>query len=383
MRTDASVSRNSFRYSDQWRVDPFANVRAPAIDQRLAGSEVVDGRLVIHSLSGHERNHLFMNQSGEQFADMSLVSGLDNPADSRGFALFDYDHDGQQDIALVNANDPLLNLYHNQIEATRADAAPNRFIAIRFVGGNQAAAPSELACRDGFGALVEVKLDQTVLKREHRCGEGYGTQNSNTLIIGIGTHDRADSVSVRWPSGKRSSIDNIEAGKLLTVYENPTDDSSFVAEDYSPVTLRPAVVQARHRKLTLGPLNTLHDSPTATPKPRLFVTTATWCVACVEHLPHLRDLANQFGSEIQIVGLPVDRTDTPQKLTQYADEHDLPYSLVLELSDQQRNDISATLVGIIPADAVPASILTDGDGNVLMTSAGVPTVSELKQAIMQ
>ena len=57
-----------------------------------------------------------MNQAGKQFADVSLVSGLDNPADSRGFVLFDYDRDGQQDIALVNANDPLLNLYHNQID---------------------------------------------------------------------------------------------------------------------------------------------------------------------------------------------------------------------------------------------------------------------------
>ena len=44
-----------------------------------------------------------------------LFSGLDTPADSRGFVLWDYDHDGWQDIAVVNANEPLLNLYHNEI----------------------------------------------------------------------------------------------------------------------------------------------------------------------------------------------------------------------------------------------------------------------------
>ena len=36
------------------------------------------------SLSGHERNHLFVNQGGQQFKDLSILSGLDNPADGRG-----------------------------------------------------------------------------------------------------------------------------------------------------------------------------------------------------------------------------------------------------------------------------------------------------------
>lgn len=385
MRTDSSVSRNSFRYSDQWRTDPFAGIRVPEIDRRLAGSEVVDGRLVIHSLSGHERNHLFMNQSGKQFADVSLVSGLDNPADSRGFVLFDYDHDGQQDVALVNANDPLLNLYHNQIAETRATEQRNRFIAFRFVGGSQTSAPSRFACRDGFGAIVEVKLGQAVLKREHRCGEGYGTQNSATMIIGIGPHDHADSVSVRWPSGKRSEIENVPAGKIVTVYEAPADQTpEFAAEDYWPVkSKQTAVAQKRRPKLNLGPLITLPEMPQrAERQPHLFVTTATWCVACVEHLPHLRNLTREFGGELRIVGLPIDRADHRDKLRQYAAEHDLPYFLALHLDDEQRNDISRTLDGIIPAEAVPACILTDADGTVLLTTAGIPTVSQLRQALL-
>ncbi len=69
MRTDRNVARLSFRHSEQWRTDPFADVRVPEIDRRLKGAEMVNGRLVVHSLSGHERNHLFLNRDGQTFDD--------------------------------------------------------------------------------------------------------------------------------------------------------------------------------------------------------------------------------------------------------------------------------------------------------------------------
>ena len=41
------------------------------------------------SFSGNERNHLFMNKQGESFSDVSSLSGLDEIADSRSFAIWD------------------------------------------------------------------------------------------------------------------------------------------------------------------------------------------------------------------------------------------------------------------------------------------------------
>jgi len=85
------------------------------------------------SISGKERNRLFVNREGE-FADYSGVSGLDNPADSRVFATWDFDRDGWSDIAVVNANRPVLNIYRNRIGEQVGNRG--RFIAVRFVGGN-------------------------------------------------------------------------------------------------------------------------------------------------------------------------------------------------------------------------------------------------------
>ena len=52
------------------------------------------------SQTGNERNHLFLNRAGARFVDISPLSGMDTPADSRTFVLWDYDRDGWQDVSV-------------------------------------------------------------------------------------------------------------------------------------------------------------------------------------------------------------------------------------------------------------------------------------------
>ena len=170
------------------------------IDARLAGVERKGDQVMVHSLNGNERNRYFSNHDGRLFTDISALSGLDNLADSRGFSILDYDRDGWQDIALVNANKPLFNLYRNEMESAGLSGG---MIAIRFVGGNRHSTPSkEFGCRDGYGARVVVNLGTEKISREHRCGDGWSTQNSSTMIVGIGSHTNVVSVAVKWPSGR-------------------------------------------------------------------------------------------------------------------------------------------------------------------------------------
>jgi hypothetical protein len=178
LRTDENLSRRSFRFSPEWKRTPDPDNKGPEIDSRLEGVERHGEKLLVHSLHGNERNHYFANRGGHSFEDISGLSGVDNPADSRGFAVLDYDRDGWQDLALVNANEPLFNLYHNEMAAAGSKGG---LIAIRFVGGNRSSQPSkEFACRDGYGARVAVELGDAKLVREHRCGDGWSTQNSAT-----------------------------------------------------------------------------------------------------------------------------------------------------------------------------------------------------------
>ena len=244
MRTDSNLARRSFRFSEEWNRREDGAPLTPQIDRRLQGGLMEDGKYVVHSLSGQERNHFFLNRDGKQYEDLSSLSGADSPADSRSFALLDFDHDGWQDLAVVNANTPLFNFYRNQMGDATAEGS-GKFIALRFVGGSRIArknsAETPLACRDGFGALVTARIGDEILKREHRCGEGFGTQNSNTMLIGVGRHDHVDELTVRWPSGKSASLSDVPAGTLLTTYEDAAHSPSkspFERRSYRDLKLR-------------------------------------------------------------------------------------------------------------------------------------------------
>ena len=166
------------------------------------------------SWSGMERNHLFLG-SGKDFVRVTGISGADDPADSRGFALIDYNRDGALDIALLNLSKPRVRLLKNN-----SVRKGNGHIAVRFVGGNRTAQPSkEYSSRDGYGASVELSLDDgTKIYREHRTEDGFMTQHTSTMVIGIGARTVV-SIKVRWPSGRVQSRQATDSGSLVTADE--------------------------------------------------------------------------------------------------------------------------------------------------------------------
>ncbi|MCA9213864.1 MAG: ASPIC/UnbV domain-containing protein [Planctomycetales bacterium] len=351
----------------------------PEIDQRLRGGQREEGSYVVHSLSGNERNHLFVNQAGTSFTDLSALSGMDTPADSRGFAVLDYDHDGWQDIAIVNANAPLFNLYHNQMGEIAA-ASERSAIAIRFIGGSRAAGitnKGEFSCRDGYGAIVTADLGDTTIEREHRCGEGFGVQNSATMILGIGERKEVPSLTVRWPSGKTSKALNVAAGTLITVHEDPSElpgGDSIVRSIYKDVSISSRAVPLRQTEFPIKdvrPIARFH----------VYTTMATWCEACRTHLPQLRTLKSEFGSDgIDLVGLPVDDADDSAALQKYTEECQPAYRLVYELDAGSRRLVSDFLEQELGGEpALPSTVITDGSGIVLKVMEGVPTVSHVRK----
>ena len=381
VRTD-EMQPETFRASQDWR------------SEKLEADSIVDsqsGQKKLHSFSAHEQNCLFLNRSGKEFADLSLLSGLDNIADGRTFVYWDYDRDGWQDIALVNANSPLLNFYRNSIgQLARDGSNAGHIIAVRYVGANRAAAPSPgAACRDGYGAKVTVDLGPLTLKREHRCGEGFCAQNSATMIIGVGNHDAARSLTVRWPSGKSQTIENVLPGTQLTAYENAeesADGSGFDAAPYRGPVGPDAQPIADRRAFRPGPTISLLPAPSSPPDSkatralRMYTTMATWCAACQRHLPQFEVLRSAFpDDDLEIYGVPVDARDTPAMLRKYASTFEPSYRLLINLTPQQRSRVLAVLTEDLGSEALPSTIVTDAQGQVLQSLPGLPTVSDVRK----
>ena len=213
MRSDESLP-DQFRNNKSWGTDPKTGKVKPS-QERL--TYYYGPNYHRHSYSGYERNKFYLNVSGETFADLSGISGADDIADSRTWAALDYDQDGWTDIALVNANAPLLSLYRNTI----GEIKKSNHIKILLVGGADGKDLGKgLSNKDGVGAVVEVVSGDRLIKRVRKLGDGYAAQNSSTMTIGIGSELTAQSIKVRWPSGKITmSQSPIKAGSMIVMKE--------------------------------------------------------------------------------------------------------------------------------------------------------------------
>ena len=167
-----------------------------------------------NSLSGQERNRIFFRKDGN-YRDLSLISGADFMSDGRSFVLFDYDRDGWLDLGVASSNHPRFRIVRNKI-------GDNQFLEISLVGGQTSTLPSdEWSSRDAFGAMVKVTTPGSERLFQLSCGEGLSGVNAQRIHVGLGSVESVQRIEVLWPSGKNTVLENIEAGKRITVYENP------------------------------------------------------------------------------------------------------------------------------------------------------------------
>ncbi|HUS35068.1 MAG TPA: FG-GAP-like repeat-containing protein [Verrucomicrobiae bacterium] len=377
VRTDNNMSRQSFRFSPEWRRTSVPDNDGPEIDTRLGGAERHGEKALVHSLNGSERNHYFANRGGKSFQDISALSGLDNIGDSRGFALIDYDRDGWQDVALINANSPMFFLYRNEIAKL---GAANGIVAVRFVGGNKTASVSkEFACRDGYGARVNIDLGDTKLTREHRCGEGWSTQNSPTMIVGIGGRRTVPSLSVKWPSGKTASTKDIPEGTLLTIYENPADSPTkepFTQSTYRTKKEAPPASTPQEQIFAVR----YADRAAKPARLRVYTTFTTWSAEYKKELSQLSRLKEELGPQgVDVVAVPIDKDDDNNKLGAYAKEFKPTSRFVNVSSDSRTNVYSAYQRALDEAPPLPSTVITDDAGHVLSAHIGVPSISEVRK----
>lgn len=339
------------------------------------------------SLSGHERDRLFLSSRGAAFTDVSGVSAVDDPSDGRAAGILDYDRDGWLDLALVSSNAPMLKLFRNGIGCHPAIAGRSpgagRMLAVRFVGGNETARPARWSARDGFGAKVILDLGDRKILREHRAGEGFAAQNSATMVIGIGPHEVVRSVTVQWPGGRAHTATEIPAGTLLTVYENPARSprgDAFVREPYAK-TVSAAGEKATSPRPPLRRL-TLPSAKHPTPRLRLYTTMATWCAACRSELPQFRRLRAAFASpQLAMAAVPIDMAESKEVVEAWGAAHKPVYDLLTGLSEAQVSSVKDLVLEELKLDAVPATIVTDGAGGVLLAQWGPPTISKIRELL--
>lgn len=152
-----------------------------------------------------EPPHLFRNVGGGKFTEVTAQMGKSfaAPKVARSAAYGDIDNDGFPDILLTTNAGPAY-LFRNE-------GGTNQSLRIKLLGTR--------SNRDGIGGIVRVTSGSDKQWKMLRSGSSYLSQSELVLTFGLGSHAKADTIEIQWPSGQIDKLSNINAGQTVTVQE--------------------------------------------------------------------------------------------------------------------------------------------------------------------
>lgn len=149
---------------------------------------------------------LLLHGNGRQFEDVSARAGapFQEAWVARGLATGDIDNDGRVDVALTT-NGGLLHLLHNETESH------NHWLILNLVGHK--------SNRDAIGAVVKVITPRGSQYETVTTTSSYLSSSDKRLHFGLGDSESATLIEILWPSGKRQSLANVKADRILKIDE--------------------------------------------------------------------------------------------------------------------------------------------------------------------
>ena len=207
---DLFVSNGYFRdYTNQdfiFYMNEFTKERG-----RLNREDVME--IIKEMPSSDVRNYIFQNQQGNHFDKKNNLWGIKESSSSNGAVYTDLDNDGDLDLVVNNINQAAF-VYRNDSRSQNK----NNFLEIRLDGlsGNV----------QGIGAKLNVYSGKNQQSIEQYPARGYLSSVSAAIHFGLGASAQADSLTIRWNSGKVQRLYNVKANQVVTLDEKDANDKS-------------------------------------------------------------------------------------------------------------------------------------------------------------
>ncbi len=187
-----------------WGVD-FVDVNNDGwLDLFVANGHLDDNVAEIDPIGTYAQpNQLFLNNRGISFEE-SVDAAIAVEKVSRGTAFGDIDNDGDIDIVVSNLK--------NAPTVLRNDSNnTSQWLCIKLIGTH--------CNRDAIGARVTLVSGDSTQIREVKSGSGYLSQNDLRLHFGLGDATQINTLTVRWPCGKRQTLQDVETNRVLVISE--------------------------------------------------------------------------------------------------------------------------------------------------------------------
>ncbi len=145
-------------------------------------------------------NAVFRNTGNSQFENITKTASNLESSFSNGAAYADLDNDGDLDIVINNLN--------SQPTILQNRTSQNNYLRVILQSKNEADVK--------FSKLVLHSGDQK-FRRDYAFTRGYASHMEPVVHFGIGQSNVIDSLTVKWPSGKTSTLTGIEINQTLKI----------------------------------------------------------------------------------------------------------------------------------------------------------------------
>ncbi|MGB4958374.1 MAG: FG-GAP-like repeat-containing protein [Saprospiraceae bacterium] len=159
-------------------------------------------------MTGVEGSTFIHNKGNKKF---EIIKSLIGPAQPRSMTVGDINDDGFLDVH-AHMGDPINDIGPVDDELWLNKPNGNHFIKINLEG--------KTTNRSAIGTRVEIYGAFGMKVRYVKGGESYGIFNSLQQHVGLGAHDKVDSLVVRWPSGLVDKFTNPAVDQTYFVQEN-------------------------------------------------------------------------------------------------------------------------------------------------------------------
>lgn len=158
--------------------------------------------------------NFYFENDGSKFQDKAREKGLADYGIGRGSVVFDYDHDGDLDILVVNQEPVLSYPVPSVTRLFRNDGQKGNWIQVILKGVE--------AETHGIGSRVEVEAGGKKMIREIDGGaSSHLSQNSVIAHFGLGNASTIDKITVYWTGGNQQVINSVKANQVITITETP------------------------------------------------------------------------------------------------------------------------------------------------------------------
>lgn len=183
---------------------------------------VNNGHVILYpTASPRKQRPVVMLSKGRRFERVvfSDDSYLQQSHDGRGLATIDFDKDGDLDLVFSNMNLPAALIRNDTLPNSKqmSEISGNRYhwLQVGLVGTK--------ANRSAIGSVITVEANGKTLSRFKKGGGSYMSTSQDDQSFGLGETSTVTKVTVAWPSGKSTTLNNVAADQKLLIVE-PSDE---------------------------------------------------------------------------------------------------------------------------------------------------------------